>query len=286
LEIVARDLAFPEGACWSERDGCLYFVEYAGDRILALRGDDVEIMFKTPAGSGPCGLAQDGRGNLWTCLYAARQVVCYGLHGELRQVLKGYHGRRFRGPNDLVVDPGGGLYFTDSGDFDEDWRTGRPAGTVYYLHPDGVLHRIAGPLCYPNGIALSPDGRRLYVNEHRQNRVMVCDLPGGSVAAWGPIRFGAFCALDAACLLPKAERFQLGPDGMSCDRAGHLWVAHYGRGEIVRIDPAGQVVGRIGLPEGRKPTNTAVDAASATLYATEAECGLLYRVSLREIGGV
>ena len=86
--------------------------------------------------------------------------------------MQDYQGAPFRGPCDLVGETGGGVYFTDSGDFEDDWRTGRPAGVVYYCSPTGELAELDRGLCFPNGIALSPDEKRLYVNEHRQNRTL------------------------------------------------------------------------------------------------------------------
>ena len=169
---------------------------------------------------------------------------------------------------------GGGVYFTDSGDFEEDWRTGRPAGAVYYCSPTGELVEIERGLCFPNGIALSPDEKRLYVNEHRQNRTLEYILEQDHRSSQKKVLF----TFDQSCLLEAEAAFELGPDGLCVDEAGDLWVAHYGAGKLVQISPEGERRNTFLLPRGRRPTNVAFQAQEQTFYITEAEFGLLYRV--------
>ena len=85
---------------------------------------------------------------------------------------------------------------------------------------------------------------------------------------------------DQTCLLEAESAFELGPDGLCVDSAGDLWVAHYGGGKLVQISPAGEVLNTFSLPRGRRPTNVAFHAEQQTLYVTEAEFGLLYRVKI------
>lgn len=274
-EVLAQGLDFPESPYWSEKDGCLYFVEWQGNRLLRWKDDRLESVFATPPGSGPSGLGQDADGNFWLTLYDAGEVACYSPAGRRISSIDGYQGQRFRGACDLVMDPGGGLYFTDSGDFEEDWRSGRPLGSVYALGAAGALTRLAGNLCFPNGIALSPDRQTLYVAEHRQNRVRRYALGAGSVGE-GDV----FFRLDDACLLEPEAAFELGPDGMCVDAAGKLWVAHYGGGKLLCFDTQGNLVRTVRLAQGRRPTNVVYRADARCLYITEAEWGRLYRLRL------
>jgi gluconolactonase len=194
------------------------------------------------------------------------------------RVVDNYRGRRFKGPNDLVIDPAGGIYFTDSGDFGDDWVTGRAAGAIYYLAPAGDLQSVDAGLCFPNGVALAGDGQTLWVNEHRKNRVLAYDVrPGGTLN-----RRRVLYTLPCEGLLPAASSYELGPDGMCRDDQGRLWVAHYGGGRVIALDTAGQHLGTVALPRGVKPTNTAYDPAQGALYVTESEHGLLYRVDVTE----
>lgn len=276
VRVVLDGLRFPEGAFWSALDGALYFVEWAADRVWRLAAGRAEVVCDLAPGDGPCGLAQDGAGNLWVCLYSSRRVVLLDLAGRVQRVVDRCGGQEFKGPNEIVLDGAGGLYFTDSGNFEDDWQTGRPAGAVYYLPPGGQVRRVAGDLCYPNGVALSAGGQGLIVNEHRRNRLLRFDvLPGGDLAAGGRV----LADLDGDCLLDAGSRWELGPDGLWCDGSDELWVPHYGGGKVLHLDARGAVLDRIPLPRGRRPTNTAFDEREGVLYVTEAEEGLLYRLA-------
>jgi gluconolactonase len=276
FEILAEGLQFPEAPLWSDRDGCLYLVEWTGDRLLVLRNGKVDTLFQTEPGDGPSGLFQDTQGNFWVTLYSSCKLACFNRIGERLVVVQDYQGAPFRGPCDLVGETGGGVYFTDSGDFEDDWRTGRPAGVIYYCSPAGELVEIDRGLCYPNGIALSLDEKRLYVNEHRMNRILEYTLERDR--SWGQKR--VFYNFDSRCLLEPDSAFELGPDGLCVDSAGNLWVAHYGGGKLVQISPAGEALNTFFLARGRRPTNAAFQARQQTLYITEAEFGLLYQVKI------
>ena len=276
IQIIADGLSFPEGPFWSERDGCWYLVEWTGDRLLRLRPQGaVEAVFSFRAGSGPSGLAQDTAGNFWVCLYSSLKLAHVGPAGQVLQVFDNYAGRPFKGPSDLALDSAGGVYFTDGGNFTDDWETGRPAGTVYHLDPGGQLSHVDRQICYANGIGLSPDGRSLYVNEHRRNRTLRYSLsPEGRFAGRE-----VWHTFDAECLLPPEQAFELGPDGMGVDADGLVWVAHYGGGKVVGLGPGGDVRHTVRLPRGRKPSNVKHHPRENALLVTEAELGLVYRVA-------
>lgn len=275
-EVVLDGLRYPEAPLWSPAGHCLYFVEWLGDRVWRLHNSRAEVLWATRAGEGPCGLAQDGEGCLWACLYSARQVVCWSPSGETLVVFDGCGGERFKGPNDLVLDGRGGLYVTDSGDFQDDWTTGRPAGAVYYLDAAGLVQRVASALCFPNGIALAAGGTRLIVAEHRRNRLLYYPIRPDATL----VEPDGVCDLDGSCILPAEVAHELGPDGMCWDDRGRLWVAHHGGGKLLAVDGAGKQQGTVVLPHGSRPTNVAFDPEQRVLYVTECELGLLYRVGL------
>lgn len=276
FEVITQGLAYPEGPFWSEQDQCLYFVEWTGDQVCRWQNGLVETVFSTEKGSGPCGLCQDSNGNFWICLYSAGCVVKYTHDGKMFQSFRWAGESRLKGPNDLVLDRHGGVYFTDSGDFAENWITGRPAGSVYHLEPKGDLRKVATGICYANGIALSKDESRLWVNEHRKNQVLEIENPDEEANA-PPI---IFSQLDKECLLEPGLSYQLGPDGMCLDGQNRLWLAHFGGGKIICVNQAGETLYRLYLPQGRLPTNIAWCPQPNTLFITEAEMGLLYRLDL------
>ena len=274
MEIVAEGMQFPESPYWSERDGCLYLVDWTADRVLRLKDGRLQTCFEIPGG-GPSGLWQDPQGNLWLSLYSGRRLAAYTPPGELVAEWADYQGEPFKGPCDLVCDDRGGVYFTDSGDYEDDWRSGRAAGAVYYLAPGAArVRRLSSLLHFPNGIALALDGRILYVNEHRRNRTLCFALGAGGV--WQEKQ--VFYIFDDGCLLPPSEAFELGPDGMCVDDRGNLYIAHYGGGKVLQISPQGELLRTFHLPRGRRPTSVAYQTSEPALYITEAEFGLLYRV--------
>ncbi len=278
IQLIAEGLSFPESPCWSDRDNRLYFVEWTGDRIWTVREGKAQLLFNTEPGGGPSGLCQDKDGNFWVCLYSNRKLVQYSPEGILLQAFATFREKSFRGPNDITMDSSGEIYFTDGGDYEEDWVSGRPAGALYHLDPGRTLHRLDQGLCFPNGIAASPDGKILYVAEHRKNRVLKYHLATGSQVSHKEV----FFILDDQCLLEPDLAYELGPDGMGTDDAGNLWVAHYGGGKVVQINDQGTLLKTIHIPRGRKPTNVKVIPTKGMLYITEAEYGLLYAIGLGE----
>ena len=276
FQLVAQNLAFPEAPLWSARDGVLYFVEWQGDCVRVLRGGRVETLFTTPPGSGPSGLAQDAQGNFWICLYSGRALACFNPAGQCLHRLTDFQGVPFKGPNDLALAPDGSLFFSDGGNFTDDWVTGRPAGAAYHVTAQGEVRLVARGLCYPNGVAITREGQSLLVNEHRRNRTLKYQICADGTFAPD----GVFHAYDNACQLEPEAAFELGPDGIGLDAAGRVWVAHYGGGKVVGLNSAGEVARRLYLPEGRKPTNVAYHPGEQALYITEAEVGCLYRVEI------
>ena len=273
VDLLIKELKFPESPVWSQRDQCLYLVEWTGDRVLCYHKSKLELVFSTKPGGGPSGLGQDLQGNFWVCLYSSQELVHYSANGEIIHSISSYRGKEFRGPCDLVMDKQGGVYFTDSGNFEGDWVSGKPVGAVYYLDPNGLIHEIDRGLCFPNGIALSPEEKKLYVNEHRKNQTLIYELDEFGL----PRTKSVFAIYDNDCLLDEKDSFELGPDGLSVDQEGNLWVAHYGGGKIVKINPKGELIQELRLPQGRKPTSTAFQTVSRELFVTEAEYGSLFR---------
>ena len=172
------------------------------------------------------------------------------------------------------MDTQGGIYFSDSGDFEGDWTSGRPAGALYYLKSNGELRQVDAGIRYPNGLALSPEGHILYVNEHRSNRVLRYTIDDDGKLS----NRSVFFELDNECLLSPEQSFEMGPDGCCVDDLGYLYLAHYGGGKIIKVGPDGVKAAQVFLPHGRKPTSCCFQAQQQALYVTEAEEGLLYLI--------
>ena len=206
-------------------------------------------------GGAPNGAKFHANGHLYV---ADRQkgIVAISPGGDMRVKLDSYRGKKFNGPNDLIFDSKGNLYFTDPlGSSAEN-----PFGCVYRMSPDGEITCLASKLAFPNGLVLPPGETDLYVAITRKNRILRYVLNE-------PVRSTIFCQLSGGW----------GPDGMALDVAGNLYVAHYGGGHVLVLNPQGELVERIAIGGGH-PTNVAFGGPDRkTLYVTEVDTGSVYR---------
>lgn len=153
-------------------------------------------------------------------------------------------GKPLRGPNDLTLDtPGGGFYFSDPGGSSDE----QPIGTVHYVDRQGKTHLVDSGLAFPNGIVLTPDGKKLLLAESKKNRVLVYE-----VTAPGKVTNRKVLA-DLPKKDPAAGQIDNQPDGMCLDAAGNLYVAHYGMRQVQVLSPTGKLLAR--YPGGNVTTS-------------------------------
>ncbi|MFP5442677.1 MAG: SMP-30/gluconolactonase/LRE family protein, partial [Betaproteobacteria bacterium] len=159
--------------------------------------------------------------------------------GRVTPYLERRNSERFKGVNDLIFDADGNLYFTDQG------QSGLhdPSGRLYRLRPNGQLDLLLHNVPSPNGVALSPDGRVLYLAATRGNCVWrVPLLPDGSVAKVGQF----FTSYGPS-----------GPDGLAVDGAGRLLVANPGLGYVWVLNHRAEPVLVLRGSAGASTTNLA-----------------------------
>jgi gluconolactonase len=255
FEVIADGLGFPEGPVIAS-DGAVLAVDI--DRGTVVRAADGRAEVLAAPGGGPNGMAigPDGLayianngGFLWTEVNGIRIPIDHLTHtneppgfeggwiesvdlrsGAVTRLYDRAGGRRLRGPNDLVFDELGALWFTDHG-------KGRLAsvdrGGLYYIPPGGPVREVAFPLLGPNGVGLSPDGRRVYVAETFTGRLWAWDLdaPGEVRAATGSIavRHGGRCV--------AATPFSF--DSLAVEDDGRIAIGAIGDG-IVVVTPDGE----------------------------------------------
>jgi len=190
-------------------------------------------------------------------------MLCDIASGAVRPYLSRRNSERFKGVNDLVFDSKGNLYFTDQG------QTGMhdPTGRVYRLRPNGQLDLLLANAPSPNGLALSPDEKVLYLAVTRGNAVWrVPLLEDGSVAKVGQF----FTSYGPS-----------GPDGMAVDQHGRVIVANPGLGYAWVLNPRAEPVIVLRSTEGMSLTNIAYGGAEhKTLYCTESVSGSILRADL------
>jgi len=254
--ILAHGLHFPEGPAFDPA-GRLWFVELKGESLGMLEHDRV-TRIATGSGSEPNGIAIDALARVWFCDAGRCAIRRYTpASNVIDDVATHLDGVPLFRPNDLCFDADGNLLFTCPGDS----RT-VPTGYVCCLSPDGALKRIAEGLYFPNGLALTPDGRHLIIAETRRQRLWRGRWDAGRKIWVGPRPWASVGG-------------NIGPDGMAFAADGNLWVAIYSSGSIKIVTPDGEVEALIDVP-GANPTNCAFDPSGTLgLVVTEAEKGLL-----------
>jgi len=282
IEKLAGGFAFTEGPVWSPA-GFLLFSDPNENTIYRWSPDGQVSVYRTKSGySGPDigeygqpgsnGLTFDPDGRLTICEHGNRRVVRIEKTGAVTVLADRFEGRRLNSPNDLVYRSDGALFFTDPPfglpRFGEDPRKELPFSGVYAL-VSGTLRLLTAELAGPNGIALSPDERRLYVGnwDPRRKVVMRYDLAADGTVSNGVV----FADLTAA---PGDDAI----DGVKVDRAGNVYVS--GPGGLWVYSPAGKALGRVVGPE--HPHNMAWGEDGRALFLA-AQTGI-YRLSLAAAG--
>jgi gluconolactonase len=230
--------AYPEGPVLS--DGMVFYAEMGADRVLRWDGA-VNTEIWSRRGCGPTSVARGGRGTLVVLCHREGALVRINPDGEELGVIgKADAGGRFDNPNASVNDGRGGIYFSSSGTFAPG---AAPEGAVLYLDQGGGLARLAGDIHYANGVALSPGGATLFVSEHLSRRVLAFDVAADASLSNPRV----FLSLDD--VVGPGKTWEAGPDGLATDRQGNLYIAEYGGGRLIIVDPAAKLIATIGIPE-------------------------------------
>jgi gluconolactonase len=252
LERIAGDFGFTEGPVWDPR-GFLYVSDEEQNKIFRLYPDGRrESIFQT---GDPDGSTLNREHELITTASVLRAVVKVRPDGSFRVLADKYDGKRFNSPNDVVLGPDGALYFTDPTlDLPKGERQEIPFQGVYRLGTDGAVRLLTRELAQPNGLAFSPDGKHLYVDDSERRDIRVYD-----VSSSGDLINGRLFASEAG---PPDSGV---PDGMKVDRDGDLFVT--GPLGVWVWDVNGRHLGTIVMPE--QPANLAWgDADFRSLYIT------------------
>ncbi|MEN9538550.1 MAG: hypothetical protein RLZZ126_785 [Pseudomonadota bacterium] len=298
---MASGLQFPEGPVAMD-DGSVLLVEIARGTLTRVRPDG-SVQVVAQLGGGPNGAAVGPDGAVYVCnnggfdfvtlpngyLVPARQAANYSggriervnlATGASERVTDTVDGYALRGPNDLVFDALGGLYFTDLG---KHRRDDMDRGGVFYLHAGmGASSTLARPAFNANGTALSPDGQTLYYAETEGARLWAFDLAGP-----GQIHKAPWPSPQGARLVVQApgghfQRF----DSIAVDALGNICVATLHHGGITVVAPDGQLCSHVPLPD---PITTNIcfgGPGMRTAYITQSGTGKLLRVDDWPIPGL
>jgi gluconolactonase len=228
-EVLGTGYGFCEGPA-ADAQGNVYFSDGKNDSIHLYRpGKPVELFVDDSTDAN--GMMFNARGELVVCEGAAYRIVAFDTKTKKRHVLiEGFEGGRFNEPNDLSVDREGGIYFTDPNYRHRGQATVRKED-VYYCAPEGKCKKVSTVCLKPNGILLTADEKHLYVADNRGRVVYRFDVrqPDWLENRQLWIELGA------------------GPDGMTLDEQGNLYVA-CGRAGIKVYSPEARPIGTIEVP--------------------------------------
>jgi gluconolactonase len=257
------ELNFSEGPKWM--NGKIYFSNMYFDQSFNASPKKSSTVELDPSGSyrnisegkmQTNGLYPYKNGNLLVCDMMGHRVVEMTTKGEMVKIIADkYDGKPIDGPNDVITDAKGGVYFTDP-QFTMEPTKFQPGRAVYYVSPEGKVTRLTQPneFAMPNGILLSPDGKTLYINNcyddeswypvksDKDNFIWAYDVnPDGTISN---SRKFARLFLTGNVLDRKGKSSSA--DGMAIDKMGNLYVATYYGVQI--FNSKGEFVGMINLP--------------------------------------
>jgi gluconolactonase len=260
VEVIVPEASFPEGPLW--HDGQLYYVEYGADTVMTWDGKENAQVWRQE-GCGPSAVVEADDGNFLVTCYDANTLVKITPAGEtLRTLSEDQEGQPFVGPNDAVVDAGGGVYFSASGV----WDVAAPiSGKIFYIAPDGRVFEVADDIHYSNGLALSPDGRTLYASEMGAQRVLRFEVNADGTLG----KRYLFVRLGDLAADPQGVDIYMGPDGLKTDGAGNLYIAQFEGGRVLVASSAGELVRTLTVP-APFVTNLTFGETEDTVFVTAA----------------
>ena len=270
LDIIGQGYTWCEGPTWDRKRNALYFTDVPGNIAYEWRPGAEVKEFLNPSGAanltgfreaGANGLLYSQSGKLLICNHGERAVQEMDIDTKQRKTLVSqFEGKAFNSPNDLIESGAGDIYFTDPPygleGLNESPLKELVYNGVYKLSSDGEVSLLADNLTFPNGVALSPDEKTLYI------------------AQSDPLAIHIY-TLDLTDINPKPKLWRdLSsysndanpglPDGMAIDVDGNVFAT--GPGGIFVITPTGKILGRI--KTGKASANCAFGEDGHTLFIT------------------
>ena len=263
LVLLGDTFSFTEGPA-ADAQGNVFFTDQPNNKIYKWSIDGKLSVFHDSPGRAN-GLYFDRSGNLYACADLNNELWMIDPSGKVTVLVKDFEGKKLNGPNDLWIDPKGGIYFTDPFYKRDYWTRGpmeQDGQHVYYLAPDRKkLLRVASDLQQPNGIIGTPDGKRLYVADIRARKTYVYTTnPDGTL---GDRKLFA----------------DMGSDGMTMDEEENIYLV--GKGVTV-FNVRGERIDHIEVPESWTANVTFGGKGRSTLFITAMDS--LYSIQIRVRG--
>jgi gluconolactonase len=263
IERVATGFRFLNGPTWSP-DDTLVFSDTPTDRQLRLTpGKNVTEVSSRAGGISATTFDKDGR--MYIAEPRSRRIIRMDKKGKSDVLAERFEGKRLNAPNDLVVRRDGNVYFTDPAFGTQQDAAELGFYGVFRISPKGELSAVARWKTRPNGIALTENGRTLFVSDSDAQTVHAFDLSGDGVASNDRVVISKIAGA---------------PGGLRTDAAGNIYVAAR---EVFVYSPKGDLIRTISI--GETPSNlTFGDVDLQSLYVTARTS--IYRVRLGVKGSV
>jgi gluconolactonase len=292
IEVLAQGHDWTEGPLWIKRGGYLLFSDIPKNSIYRWKEGEGEKLYLQPSGytgkearggeTGSNGLLLDREGRLVMCQHGDRRMARMDapLENPKPQFIPlavRYQGKRFNSPNDAVFRSNGDLYFTDPAyGLEKQWEDPAreiPFAGVYRRSASGEIQLLTSDMTRPNGLAFSPDERRLYIAQSDEKAAIwrVFDVKPDGTLANSRILF------DATSMVPGKKGL---PDGLKIDTEGNLFAT--GPGGVLVITPEGKHLGTI--VTGQATSNCAFGDDGRTLYMTADDYLMRVRLKTKGLG--
>ena len=247
LKKIASGFTWAEGPV-EDREGNLFFTDNRENLLHRMTPDGTVSVFLKEAHRAN-GLFLDRDGCIIACTGTPKQLVSMDRHGTMTVVVDSFEGKTLNAPNDLWIDPKGGIYFTDPY-----WGKEKGRDRVLYLFPDRKKLILAtGEMIKPNGVLGTPDGKRLYVSDWNEKKTYVFTINEDGTLS------------DRKLFAPE------GDDGLTMDTEGNVYLT----GDAVTVyNSTAKKIETIEIPEtaanvcfGGKDKRTLYITARTSLYS-------------------
>ncbi len=246
IEKLAGDLLFVDGLAWS-RSSYLVAADVRKKAIYRFDAASARPKMLRDVSGGTSGVAFDIQGRLYMCESEMRRVSRLDLKANVEPFAESFEGKKFNSPNDIVVRRDGHVWFTDPAFGSANDHRELDFHGIFHATPKGEIDAVARWKTRPNGIALSLDGRQLYVADSDRHAIVLFDIDRGGVAG-NPRDF--------------VKNIDGVPGGIKTDVNGRVYVAARG---ITVFTSAGKVENHV--MEDRNVTNCSFgDGDNQTLY--------------------
>ncbi|MDE0113206.1 MAG: SMP-30/gluconolactonase/LRE family protein [Albidovulum sp.] len=260
-----------EGPAWFAAGRYLIWSDIPNDRMLRYDESDGSVsVFRQPSNNSN-GNTVDGAGRLVTCEHLTRRVTRTEHGGEITTIADRFNGKRFNSPNDVVVSRDGAIWFSDptygiASDY-EGAKADPEIGGCHVYRVDastGEIRQMTTDFVQPNGLAFSPDQRKLYVSDTGRSddptapaHIRRFDVGSNGSLSGGDVFAECTCGLF---------------DGFRVDENGRIWTS--AEDGVHCYDPDGSMIGRVRIPEfvanvsfGGPKLNRLFICGTSSLYA-------------------